>query len=251
MTTNIFDGNAKVMATDSRWSIEIGQWLFYLDDSGYDKIERCNGFTLMFAGDGGVIQMHKDWIRSKPNDFSAMPGVKGMSVCMVEDSNGVVAFQKHQDIETNNVLCAGTGARLAFNCWALNKCSKRAVETAKSKDYCSGGDVKYVDFKTQETNLVPAVVQQLTIQTVTQNILKRGLTMKIQSTPTGVPNLPFPKAEAGDAANDEQMARNAAAALAADGKLTANAPCDGMHNEWSDDDQQKFKAALGRMFGWK
>jgi hypothetical protein len=50
MTTNIYDGNAKIMACDSRWSIPYGNWVFYLDDSGYEKIHRHTSYSLMFAG---------------------------------------------------------------------------------------------------------------------------------------------------------------------------------------------------------
>jgi hypothetical protein len=251
MTTNIFDGNARVMATDSRWSIEYGSWLFYLDDTGYEKIERCNGFALMFAGRGERIQEFKDWIRSNPAPESEMPAVKGMSVCMVEEATGEVAFQKHQDIESGNVLCAGSGARWAFDCWSKNRSSKQAVESAKIKDYCSGGEVKYIDFANNDTNLFSYNAEsQLTIQTISTNIFQRGIAMKIQATPVGTPNLPFTKADA-TAANDEQLARAEVGALVANGTLSATAPCDGMHNEWSADDKANFKVALGRMFGWK
>ena len=73
--------------------------------------------------------------------------------------------------------------------------------------------------------------------------------MKINvSPPPGNP--PFP--QAGASANDD-----AAGALEqirtkiATGELSANAPCDGMHNEWTEESKGKFNAALGKMFGWK
>lgn len=239
------------MATDSRWSIEYGSWLFYLDDTGYDKIERCNGMALMFAGHGKKIQEFKNWIRSNPTDDSLMPAEKGMSVCMVSEDTGTVEFQKHQDIDSDNVLCAGSGARWAYGCWTSNKCSKLAVETAKSKDYCSGGEVKYIDFANKDTNLVAYHAEaQMTIETISNNIYQRGISMKIQATP-GTPNLPFPKAEGSNAANDEAVARSEVGILVANGTLSATAPCDGMHNDWSQDDKVNFKRSLGKMFGWK
>lgn len=253
MTTNIFDGNAKVMATDSRWSIPYGPWLFYLDDTGYEKILRYNDFALMFAGEGQKIQEYKDWVRSNPVDDSNMPAEKGMSVCMVEESSGVVVFRKHQDIEAENVLAAGSGSLWAFGCWKENKCARQAVVTAKGKDHCSGGEVKFVDFVKSETNVIEHAGQsELHIKTVTQNILQRGIAMKIQALPPGVPDLPFPKADGViDVANNEQAARAAAVALAANGQLSATAPCAGMHNEWTPEDRSAFKQALGKMFGWK
>lgn len=252
MTTNIFDGNSGVMATDSRWSIEYGCWLYYLDDTGYSKIERLNGMAIMFAGYGGKIQEYKDWIRSNPTDFSRQPDVKGMSVCMVEESTGNVEVKEEQDIDTNNVLCAGSGARPAYGCWTSNKCSKKAVESAKLVDPCSGGDVKFIDFKNSETNLAEyAAETQLTIAQISANIMKRGISMKIRTTPTGTPDLPFVKAAGEDAANEEQLARAAVSELVATGKLSANAPCDGMHNDWSEESKANFRRALGKMFGFK
>lgn len=252
MTTNIYDGNKKVMATDSRWSIPYGPWLFFLDDTGYEKIERFGGFSLMFAGDGGKIQEYKDWIRSAPADDSKMPVEKGMSVCIIEDASGAVTFQKHQDIESENVLCAGSGSIWAFGCWKGNRCSKQAVETAKTMDNCSGGDVKYIDFADGSTNVLPAVGQaDIRIETVTQNILKRGNAMKIQSVPTGVPNLGLAKTAAANSSCTEAEAREQATKLAATGQLSATAPCAGMHNDWSTEDKSEFKTALGKMFGWK
>lgn len=250
MTTNIFDGNSLVMATDSRWSIEYGSWLFYLDDTGYSKILRLNGMALMFAGYGKKIQEYKDWIRSNPSDFSAQPDVKGMSVCMIEEATGSVEVKEEQDIDTNNVLCAGSGARPAYGCWTTNKCSMRAVESAKLVDPCSGGDVRYVNCSTSATNVLDYFAEeQLTIETISSNIINRGIAMKIRTTPMGTPDLPFPKA-AGDAANEEQIARTEVASLVASGKLSANAPCDGMHNDWSEDSKKNFQRALGKMFGW-
>lgn len=250
MTTNIFDGNALVMATDSRWSIKQGSWLFYLDDTGYDKIERLNGVAVMFAGEGPKIQEYKNWIHSKPNDLSNMPEVKGMSVCMVDESTGCVDFQKHQDIEENNVFCAGTGAQSAYICWLEKKCSQTAVESAKLKDYYSGGDVKYIDFKTLKTNLAKYFPeQQLTIETISANIMKRGPAMKIHANPTGIPDLPLMKASS-DASFDEQDARQRGTELVASGQLSATAPCNGMHSDWSENDKEGFKQALGKMFGW-
>jgi hypothetical protein len=251
MTTNIFDKNSAVMATDSRWSIEYGQWILYLDDTGYEKIERCNGVALMFAGLGPKIQEYKDWIRSKPTDFSLMPDVKGMAVCMVHEASNNVTFRKHQDIEANNVYCAGSGARPAYSCWLDNKCSKTAVESAKLKDHYSGGEVKYVNFGTSETNLHAVFPQvQMTIQTITDNIIQRGIAMQIHATPTGTPDLKLAKASSG-VVNDEQAARAEMASLVAQGKLSATAPCDGMHSDWSEEDKTAFRAALAQMFGWE
>jgi len=248
MTTNIFDGHACVMATDSRWSIRHGDWLLYLDDTNYQKIERSHGKALMFAGFGGKIQEWKNWIRSNPADDSGMPEFKGVSVCMVDESTHEVDMTDEKYYINNNVYCAGSGKELAYGCWLVNKSSKQAVETAKSKDFCSGGDVKFIDFKNSETNLVNFYPEaEPTIEKVSLAIAQRGISMKLST--QSAPILPFSKADA--AASEEAVVRAEIAGLVANGQLSADAPCDGMHDDWSEENKAKFKAALGKMFGWK
>lgn len=239
------------MATDSRWSIQHGNWLFYLDDTGYDKIERMNGMALMFAGYGAKIQEYKYWLRSNPADDSNMPDVKGMSVCMVEESTGIVEVKEEQEIDESNVLCAGSGAWPAYRCWQANKSPLRAVDSAKMVDICSGGEVKFIDFPNSKTNVVSVHgAADLTIQVISENIFKRGIPMKLHTTQQNALNMPFSKV-AGGAANDEHAAREEIGALIASGELSANAPCAGMNNDWSDASKANFKRALGKMFGWK
>jgi hypothetical protein len=115
MTTNIYDGNAKIMACDSRWSIPYGNWVFYLDDSGYEKILRHTSYSLMFAERVTKFRLSRTGF-DQAKDASGMPPVKGMAVCMVQDTSGDIAFAKHHDIDTQNVLCAGSGALAAFGC---------------------------------------------------------------------------------------------------------------------------------------
>jgi hypothetical protein len=129
-----------------------------------------------------------------------------------------------------------------------NKCSKKAVETAKQKDYFSGGPVKFVDFTGNLDNLDRVVVaNDLHITTLTQNILTRGHAMKIQSTPQNAPS--HVMAEGGR--KRRSRSTPTALQLAAAGQLTATAPCNGMHNDWSENDKSAFRGALGKMFGWK
>jgi hypothetical protein len=256
MTTNIFDSSGHLMATDSRWSIEYGDWLLYLDDTGYEKMLVRNGKVLMFAGYGRVIQLWKDWINSDPPDPSGMPAHKGMSVCMVDGATRTVDFDAEQDIVANGVYCAGSGSRSAYSCWSANRDAHRAVETAKSKDIFSGGEVKFYNFKNGSNNLVNNYpTAGITIKMVDQAILSRGSVMKTNTNSTSGASLPFPKVAnakaADDAANDDKSAVEEIREKIAAGELSANAPCDGMHNDWTEENKAKFQKALGNMFGWK
>jgi hypothetical protein len=179
-----------------------------------------------------------------------MPLVDGMAVCVVKDDLGISTFKMNDDIDADNVIYAGTGSRAAFACWSNNKCSIKAIESAKAKDFYSGGEVKFINFSTNETNLNNSMpTAQLTIEQISRSILQRGFAMKIQAIPTGTPVLPFvagtTKSPADNRPPIEEMEK-----LVSNGQLSATAPCDGMYNKWSEKNQHEFKSALSDMFGW-
>lgn len=64
MTTNVFSiiPSHKIMACDSRWSYETDKFLYYIDDSGYDKIIYNGVIVAVFAGKANVIELFKKWI---------------------------------------------------------------------------------------------------------------------------------------------------------------------------------------------
>jgi hypothetical protein len=251
MTTNVFDSNGHMMATDSRWSIQLAGWLMYVDDTGYDKIVAHNNKVLMFAGLGKAIQLWKDWIASNPTSPLGMPEHRGMAVCMVDATSRKVNFDAHQDIIDKGVYCAGSGSRYAYGCWISNKNARKAVETAKSLDYFSGGEIKYFNFKDSTNNLTPKQpITNITIATVDAAIKQGGKIMKINIPSPGNP--PFSMATT--SANDNNEVLVAAELIRSKidaGELSANAPCDGMYNDWSEENKEKFNLALGGMFGWK
>jgi hypothetical protein len=242
MTTNVYDQNQGVMASDSRWSIRHGNYVVYLDDTGFDKIEIRKGAAFMFAGNGGRIQQWKSWLRTDPADDSQQPPEDRICICIAD-----MASKKMKSFGKENVLLtggyfAGTGTLYAIPCWQANNDPKRSVETAKLSDIYSGGEVKFCDFVSNDSNLnYPQ--SNVTIQMVDQAILTRGLAMKINANSTQT--LPFPQA-----ANDipdvaeirEKIAR---------GELSANAPCDGMYKEWTAEEKADLKGALADVFGWK
>lgn len=241
MTTNVFDGNAAVMATDSRWSIRHGKYVIYLDDTGFEKIELRNQHAFMFAGNGLRIQEWKSWIRSDPKDDSTQPAEEGICVCVVSMDTKQVKFSVKQDVEREGGFFAGSGSTYAVPCWLVNKDAKRAVDTAKQSDIFSGGEIKFFNFATGAHNLgYPS--GDITIQMVVEAINKRGLAMTTNVNSTQ----PFPFAVA---ANDNPELAEIRQKIA-NGELSANAPCDGMYNEWTKEEKSSLKRALGDVFGW-
>lgn len=244
MTTNVFDGNNGLIATDSRWSVLWGRWLVFVDDSRFEKIERHENYSFMFAGKGGVIQQWKSWIRSEPEDMAKMPGCDGISVCIVDSSTCSVVFSERQDIVKEGAYFSGTGSRYAFLCWEKNRDALKSVESAKCVDVFTGGEVKYLNMKDGSHNL-HAVTNDVTIDMVRSAIETRGMVMEIASTIKN--NTPFKLSDL--AANDVDMQE--LKANIANGSLSPEAPCDGMHSEWTSDQKDRLKSALATVFKWK
>lgn len=232
------------MATDSRWSIQHGSYIVYLDDSGYEKILLWNGHAIMFAGNGGLIQQWKDWIRSNPPDASNQPPEEGICVCIVDMAAKKVKSSVKQIVLPVGGYFAGSGQIYAVPCWMKNRRAQLAVETAKSNDKLSGGDVKFYNLVSGENNLnVNFPTGNLTIQTLTAALLKRGLVMETKK--GAMHGVPF-----AEAANDNPELQQIVEKVA-NGELTASAPSEGMYSQWNAEEKASLKSALGDMFGWK
>lgn len=248
MTTNVFDGNRGVIATDSRWSVLWSRWLVYVDDARFEKIERYKNNSFMFAGKGEVIQAWKTWIRSEPQDASAIPSCDGISVCIVNADTRTVTFCERQDIVKEGAYFSGTGSRYAYMCWEKNRSAQRSVESAKGVDYFTGGEVKFLDMVDGSHNLHLGTAD-VTIQMVSSALNTRGMVMEIAAK-TGNVGAPFKLSDI--AANDAELQElQELQGMIASGALTPEAPCDGMHSEWTDDQKTKLQTALATVFEWK
>lgn len=243
MTTNVFDGIQGVIATDSRWSVLWGRRLIYVDDSRFEKIERFRDFAFMFAGKGSIIQLWKNWIRSAPPDMTGMPQCDGISVCIVNVDTKKVVFSERQDIVKDGAYFSGTGSRYAYLCWEKNRNPQKSVESAKSVDVFTGGEVKYLDMNDGSHNL-HAVTEDVTIEMVSKAIESRGMVMEIASASKQA--APFKLSDI--AAHEAELQE--IKELISNGSLSPEAPCDGMHSEWSRDDKERLKEALATVFRW-
>lgn len=242
MTTNVYDQNLGVMATDSRWSVRQGNYVIYLDDTGFDKIEVRHQAAFMFAGNGKRIQEWKMWLRTDPPDDSGQPSEEGVSICIADTSTKIMQSFGKENVIYKGGYFSGTGTLFAFACWSVNSDPKRSVETAKKFDLFSGGEVKFFDFSTKSHNLNYPTVE-ITIDMVGEAISKRGIAMKTNLNATQMP--PFVLAS-----NDEEELADIRRKIAS-GEISANAPCDGMYKEWSQQEKADLKKTLGQIFGWK
>jgi len=245
MTTNVFDGRVGSIATDSRWSVQRGRWLLYLDDTNFDKVEIFKTTAFMFAGKGRLIEQWKLWIRSEPADDSGQPPVEGISINGIDMETSAIRYAEGKSITHESSIFAGSGALHAVRCWAANRDARRSVETAKQFDPATGGEVKYVDFKTKQHNLGSNIFAPSTIDDIDRAVATRGSIMDIGTLKTGA--IPFKLSEL--AANNAEI-KQIQADIAA-GKLSAEAPCEAMYSEWTPEEKGKLKAFLGDVFGWK
>lgn len=246
MTTNVYDSPAGMLATDSRWSVKWGNHrLIYVDDTHFNKIETYKTTAFMFAGKADLIQQWKSWIRQSPPEESAMPPCDGMSICVVDMPMRKVKFSERQDIVRDGAFFAGTGSQYAFLCWNVNRDARRAVESAKLVDFCTGGEVKFLELSTGKTNL-SGPLKDVDISTVRKAITERGIVMDISQPGQG--NTP-PYKLSDLAANDADLRE--LQAKVANGEVSPEAPCDGMYSEWTTEQRSKLKQVLAEVFGWK
>lgn len=245
MTTNVVDNIAKILASDSRWSQRYGNFIVYVDDTGFDKIELIDSSVFVFAGKGLQIQNWKNWIRSNPTDIDSRPSVDYISICIVDRQTKAVTFHKGQNIVLEDGLFAGTGSQFAYPCWTTNRNAVRSVNTAASFDPATGGEVKFINLMTGLHNLNQPYGSAVTdIRFVDQAIITRGMVMKItvnQPTPA-----PFKLKDAA-ASNDElaEVVRKLDS-----GELSADAPCDGANSVWTDEEVSDLNLALNKAFGF-
>lgn len=244
MTTNVLDLGAGILATDSRWSQQLGRWLVYVEDTGFHKIEVGNGVAFMFAGKGHRIQAWKTWIKAGGIEAD-LPAFDGLCVCAVEMNTGDVKICENLPIVRDDSAFGGSGSRFAFPCWSTNKNAIRAVETARNFDPATGGITFYFDYHSGKNNLSQPLFNERTLAEVDKAILSRGIVMDIHTLNPASP--PFKLSELA-ASNDE--VRELQTQIAS-GNLSADAPSAGMHNTWTEDQKSRVRASLKNIFGWK
>lgn len=248
MTTNVFDGVGGVIAADTRWSQQFGNYLIYLDEPLYPKIDFVDElYAFVFAGFGPAIQAWKDWIKVADQagdfDFSTQPSTDGISICIVDLESKQAEFTERQVIKKNDHCFAGSGASYAYPCWLANGSARQSVETAARLDLATGGEVHYFDLNSKDHNFGKTMgARNLRIEDVSREASKRGMVMSI-SKGTSPDGAPFPLAQlaaSNDAFKDIQ-------AKLADGSALPDAPCAKMYTEWTESEKSQLSAALHRV----
>lgn len=242
MTTNVFDRVVGTLATDSRWSQRQGRWLVYVDDTNFHKFELTASTVFMFAGKGSRIQEWKNWIKNGA-DQNTLPEFDGICICAVDIPSHAIKICEGLPIVQDGAAFGGSGALYAFSCWAVNGDAKRSVETAKTLDPATGGMTRYFDLKTQQHNLTENIFGETSIADVDRAILERGIVMDIANSKSGAPYKLSDLAASNDEVRELQN-------KIASGTLSADAPADAMYNQWTPEQKNRVKSALGEIFRW-
>lgn len=238
MTTNVYDIPAGLLTSDTRWSVEDVDWIAYVDDSGYDKIVFDSDIGILFAGNLAKIDIWKQWFLSGRID-PAPTELDGISLIIVDIKDGTVQFKTDYLLEsvTEDVTEAwysGTGGPYAKDCWQVNRCAKKAVNTAIECDAFSGGEVKFVDRTTSGTN-IRNDVQYLEIMEI---LKERGMMINKQN---------YKAVPIKDAANDpSDPTLQAFANKVMSGSVQLNAPFPGMEQPWTKDKKEELHSVLAR-----
>ena len=159
MTTNVMDKRNNRVTSDTRWSFQVGDDIFYVDDTGFNKIVHDASAVMICAGNACLIAEWKSWFLS-PFTLPLPPTKRVISdqtilVSLIVKEGYRTLFssgwtQEHQDA----ARFSGSGSEVAKDCYSVNGCSTKCVETAATQDSFTGGDVQYVEFSHDSTNVI-------------------------------------------------------------------------------------------------
>lgn len=246
MTTTVYDKAQSMVACDSRWSIPGDFGVLYVDEAPFQKIEVFRDRVFVFAGRAPVIDLWKKYLRAASNGLNVpQPSLEGIALLIAETGTGALVDSYQQDIMlpdpmSPETVFAGTGSTHAARCWIANKCPKRAVESAMNYDVYSGGEVRFLELLTGNSNLIECQG----IESLGQAFIEKGMVMFTRNDQEKGP-IPFKDAAAMDPAVAELYHGKAA-----NGSLIQDvqAPCDGVFNKPLPEDEMRISETLRKIF---
>lgn len=208
MTTTAIDSKRKLVTCDSRWSFVDGDDVFYVDDTGFDKIVSRAFGTLVCAGDARLIEQWRNWFMTPTVNMQGMPPTErvdnmgktqGIAVSLVLSPEGKPLFSNGTHVLYEDFArFSGSGSYHAYQCFAVNGCGLRCIESAAKMDPMTGGETKYFDFTKKDTN---AGWTPITVEEVEKLFLTRGMVMNTK-TKAVTPIQQHPKFAGGAGAHD-------------------------------------------------
>jgi hypothetical protein len=239
MTTNAIDRKQRVIASDSRWSIDAGDMLFYVDDTGFDKIADRHFGSIICAGDAILIEEWRNWFLTPRLNTADLPRVERptnaepakilLTVLLRPDVS--ILFTKGWSVSVDDHgIFAGSGAEYARKCYAVNGCAKRAVTTAATQDPATGGEVKFVEYATNRNNLSTKYASS---KDALEQLKARGRVMNYMTKK----DTPIASAQLGSTGMLAKLG----------GELPLSAPAGHQISPWSDAEKESLRRALVRI----
>ena len=177
------DRRNAIVASDSRWSIELPDCLLFVDDTGFDKIIAREGAVMICAGSAQFIELWKAWFleptpQIPPTETKDDAGNVWQAICVSiigrPGFDQLFSAGSYENYEGAAEFC-GTGALYAKDCYSVNGCATTAVRSASCHDPMTGGAVKFAQVNEPfDNNLNEALVP---LQEVMNQMNERGMAM--------------------------------------------------------------------------
>ncbi|WP_313465672.1 hypothetical protein [Stenotrophomonas sp.] len=241
MTTNVLDKRNARVTSDSRWSVDdaAGGYVYYVDNTHFDKIAERSTAVMICAGDAELIDQWKQWFVDEDAGYEAPPShlqdlqgnvIAAITVTVITKPGFAVDFSeglyhRHED----SAYFCGSGGAAAKDCYSVNGCSFRCVDSASVADPFTGGDVKYYDVSSFENNLSNP---KASLQDMLDQLVDRGFAMN-KTTREITPMSPL---------TQEELRQKLA-----NGTLSASAPTGVPLRGWSDRARHDAQEAMRRI----
>lgn len=256
MTTTIYDIEAKLVCSDSRWSMQIpwndgSKSILYVDDTRFDKVADIENAVLLLAGDAELIAQWKKWWYEDAQNKVPHPELnlgpdRNIVLTIISKPTNEILFDAGPkltyfcyDKDRNLAVFAGSGSKFAADHWGPVRCAIRSVEEAAESDPCTGGNVKFVDFESKTNNLSEPCYDK---NEILNNITSRGMIMEINTLKNSQNAVAIPLA---DHPHKDQVTN-----MVATGRVHAGAPTGNAKPfEWTDERKNKLQQAIDTVFG--
>jgi hypothetical protein len=245
----------RIITADTRWSCgsqgelilsDNQPYLVYCDDTGFDKISVVGKTALVTAGNGILIAQWKSWWAGDADPAkrptTVIDGQNAVNIAIIDlEDNSVIfdAGQKQVLFCTRSheiqAFTSGSGGYHAASRLKISGCAKDAISFASEHDYCTGSDVSYACYKSDQNNLNDQVVDY---NVIAEGITQRGYIMALNTTKPS---------DKGEELSKHHLAGEVTA-LFSSGKAVASAPVPGVADfKWTQDTDKKFEDAMKRV----
>ncbi|TMO66185.1 hypothetical protein [Pseudoalteromonas aurantia] len=251
MTTTVVDLVNKLITADTRWSCVLklsdgNKYVVYCDETGFHKISVIGKAALVTAGHGPLIAEWKEWwagtanLANKPQ--SEIDGENVVNLAIVDlERNSVIFDAGAKQIlyctvsDSVKAFASGSGSHHAASYLMQNSCAKGAIGYAAKNDICTGNEVTFACYKSNQNNLNNHISDY---NVISNGIINRGKIMAL--------DIQKPNANGVDL-NNHPLSEEVKE-LFTTGKAVASAPVPGISSfKWTKEVDRKLESAMKRV----